>query len=133
MCILPGLLHFTSRYGFPNLNAVYSLTKIKYGQEVSNGRSYQQNWKEEPKCFNLMCVVRLFIKISTVVAFSKKVTQICNYQRIQTKKLQYRKFGIAGLKSSLKATEKYAYCLGYLHFTSRYGFPTTYHFYLKSG
>ena len=30
-----------------------------------------------------------------------------NYQRIQTKKLQYRKFGITGLKSSLRATEKY--------------------------
>ena len=64
-----------------------------------------------------MCVVRLFIKISTVVAFSKKVTmQICNYQRIQSKKLQYRKFGITGLKTSLRATEKYAYCLGYLQF-----------------
>ena len=50
------------------------------------------------------------------------------------KKLQYRKFGITGLESSLKATEKHAYCLGYLHFTSRYGFPklnATYDFYLK--
>ena len=65
-----------------------------------------------------MHVGRLFIKISTVVAFSNKVTQICNYQRIQTKK--YRKFGITGLKSSYRATEEYAYCLGYLHFTSRY-------------
>ena len=54
-----------------------------------------------------MCVVRLFIEISTVVAFSIKVTQICNYQRIQTKKLQYRKFGITGLKSSFRVTEKY--------------------------
>ena len=76
----------------------------------------------EPKRFNLMCVVRLFIKISTVDAFSKNVTQICNYQRIQINKLQYKKFGITGLKSSLGVTEKYAYCLGYLHFTSRYGF-----------
>ena len=52
------------------------------------------------------------------------------------KKSQYRKFGMTGLKSNLRATEKYAYCLGYLHFTSRYGFPklnATYHFYLKSG
>ena len=41
----------------------------------------------------------------------------------RNKKLQYRKFGITGLKSSLRATEKYAYCLDYLHFTSRYRFP----------
>ena len=66
-----------------------------------------------------MGVVRLFINISTVVTFSKKITRICNYQRIQTKKLQYRKFGITGLKSSLRITEKHAYHLGYLHFTSR--------------
>ena len=50
--------------------------------------------------------MRLFIKISTVVAFSKKVMQICNYLQIQTKKLQHRKFGITGLKSNFRATEK---------------------------
>ena len=63
------------------------------------------------------------IRISTVVAFSKKVTQIFNYQRSQTNKLQHRKFGITGLKNSLRAIEKYVHCLDYLHFTSRYGFP----------
>ena len=77
------------------------------------------------------------MRISTVVAFSKKVTQICNYQRIQTpKKLQYRTFGITGLKSSFRATEKYVYCLGYFHCSSRYGFPklkATDHFNLRSG
>ena len=85
---------------------------------------------------NLMCVVRLFIKISTVVVFSKKVMQICNYQRIQTKKLHCKNLAIAGLKSNFKATEKYAYCLDYLHFASRYGFSklnATFHFYIKSG
>ena len=25
------------------------------GKNFWNARSYQQNWKEEPKCFNLMC------------------------------------------------------------------------------
>ena len=36
------------------------MTKNKNtGKKFSNGRSYQSNWKEEPKCFNLMCVVRL--------------------------------------------------------------------------
>ena len=65
---------------------------------------------------SILCVVRLFIKISTVVVFSTKITQIISESK--QKKLQYRKFGITGLKSSLKATEKYAYCLGYLHFTS---------------
>ena len=38
----------------------------------------------------------------------------------QNKKLQYRKFEITGLKSSLGATEKYAYCLGYLHWLSKF-------------
>ena len=54
-----------------------------------------------------------------------------------SKKLQYRKFGITGfidninLKCSLRATEKYPYCLEYLLFISRYGFlklNATYHF-----
>ena len=31
------------------------------------------NWTEEPKLFNLMCVARLLIKISTVVAL------LCNF------------------------------------------------------
>ena len=39
------------------------------------------------------------------------------------KMLQCRKFGITGLKSSLRVTEKYADCLVYLHFIWRYGFP----------
>ena len=34
-----------------------------------------------------------FVKVSTVDAFSINVTQICKYQRIQTNKLQYKKFG----------------------------------------
>ena len=94
MCILPGSLHFTSRYGFPKLNAVVLIDykNKNTGKNFSYGCSYQENWKEEPKRFNMMCVVRLFIKISTVVAFSKKVTQICNYQGIQRNKLQYKKF-----------------------------------------
>ena len=50
------------------------------------------------------------------------------------KMLQCRKFGITGLKSSLRVTEKYAYCLVYLHFIWRYGFPklnATYNFTIK--
>ena len=46
-----------------------------------------------------------------------------NLCQCANKKYQYQKFRITGLKSSLKATEKYAYCLDYLHFPSRYGFP----------
>ena len=70
----------------------YSLTKHKdKGKFFLNGRSYQYNWKEEPKRFNLMCVVRLLFKIAI------------------------EKLGITALKSSVRATEKYAYCPGYLH------------------
>ena len=43
------------------------------GKNFSNGRSYQWNLKEEPKRFNLMCVLRLLIKISTVVALSTRL------------------------------------------------------------
>ena len=32
-----------------------------------------------------VCCEAIFIKILTVVVFSKRVKQICNYQRIQTK------------------------------------------------
>ena len=66
----------------------------------------------------------------------KRLRKFALISKSKPQKLQYRKFGIAGLKSSLRATEKYAYCLGYFHFTSRYGFPkldATYHFYIKSG
>ena len=63
---------FISRYGFPKLNATYTTLykkhlKQKYRPEFLNARSYQKNLKEEPKRFNLMCVVRLLIKISTEV------------------------------------------------------------------
>ena len=39
------------------------------------------------------------------------------------KKLQSKKGSNTGLKCSLRAIERYAYCLGYLYFTPRYGFP----------
>ena len=65
-----------------------------------------------------MCCEAIHQNFDCGCVLKKNVTQICNYQRIQTKKLQYRKFGITGLKSSLRATKKYAYCLGYLHFTN---------------
>ena len=70
--------------------------------------------------------------------YIKVVMQIHTYQRVQTnkKELQYRKFGITGLKTSRTATKKYAYTLGYHHYTSRYDFPklsTTVPFYIKSG
>ena len=34
-----------------------------------------------------------------------------------------KSYRVTGLNGSLSAAEKYAYFLGYLHFTSRYGFP----------
>ena len=129
MCILPGLLHFTSTYGFPKLNAVYSLTKIKYGQEVFKWTFLPVELERGSKTLQFdVCCEAIHQNFDCGCVLKKGYANL----QIQTKKLQYRKFGIAGLKSSLKATEKYAYCLGYLHFTSRYGFPTTYHFYLKS-
>ena len=39
------------------------------------------------------------------------------------KNLRSRKVSNTGLKSSIRAIEWYAYCLGYLYFTPRYGFP----------
>ena len=57
------------------------------------------------------------------------------YANLQFSTNANKKYSTENLvKSSLRATEKYAYCLGYLHFTSRYGFPklnTMYHFYTK--
>ena len=50
------------------------------------GRNVPPLFRSVPGFSNNPLVVRLFIKISTVVAFSKKITQICNYQRIQIKK-----------------------------------------------
>ena len=45
------------------ISTVVKAVKTKYRQECfKNGCSYQQNWKEKPERFNLMCVVRLFFK-----------------------------------------------------------------------
>ena len=60
--------------------------------------------------FDCGCIIKKGLRKFAIISESKPK----NYNT---------KFGITGLKSSLRATEKYAYCLGYLHFTSRYGFP----------
>ena len=57
----------------PILGADFALHRLKY-------------WKEEPKCFNLTCVVRLLIKISIVVV---TVMQFCTYI-VWTRNYQYR-------------------------------------------
>ena len=41
----------------------------------------------------------------------------------KTQNFAIKKVSNTGLKSSLRAIERYAYCLGYLYFTPRYGFP----------
>ena len=93
------------------------MTKLKTrGKKISNGHSYQQNWKGESKRFNLMCVVRLLIKISTVVVgvciLKKGYASFHLLVNQKENKLQYRNARITGLlKRSLRATEKYAYCL----------------------
>ena len=57
------------------------------------------------------------------------------YANLQFSTNANKKYSTENLvKSSLRATERYAYCLGYLHFTSRYGFPklnAMYHSYTK--
>ena len=83
-----------------------------------------------------MCVVKLFIQNFDYGCVLEKGYTNLQLSANPNQKLQYRKFGITGLKSSFRATEKYVYFLGYLNFSSRYGFPklnATYHFHLKSG
>ena len=68
-----------------------------------------------------------FVSLQVITANCMKQFVRVRYTRknlcqCANKKYQYQKFRITGLKSSLKATEKYAYCLDYLHLTSRYGF-----------
>ena len=46
-----------------------------------HAHSYQQNWKEEPKFFNLMCVVRLLIKISSVAVTAAQFCVWCIMKR----------------------------------------------------
>ena len=86
---------------------LYSLTKHKSTRKnFPIGPLYQQNWKEEPKHFNLICVVRLLIKILTGVAFlTKGNVNLHLFASSNEKKLQYRKGRITGLKCSLRATE----------------------------
>ena len=123
MCILPGLLHFTSKYGFPKLNAV-----ILIDQEFSVGLERGTRTVQFDVCceaihqnFDCGCVLKkgyANLKLPVSANPNQKITiqKIWNYWQ-----------------SSLRATEKYVYCLSYL---PKYGVPklnATYHFYIKSG
>ena len=89
----------------------YPLTKNRNtGKYSSNGRSYQWNRKEEPKCFILMCCEAIDQNFDCGCILKK----LCKFALISEsththKKNQYKKFGITGLKSKLRATEKYAH------------------------
>ena len=58
-----------------------------------------------------MAAVFVGLHLSAVGSESKQKIEFCNQRK-----------NITGLKSSLRVIEWYAYCLGYLHFTSRNGF-----------
>ena len=60
------------------------------------------------------CIVSKQVEVGTILESVQTKIKFCN----QRKLLIY-----TGLKSSLRVIEWYAYCLGYLHFTSRNGFP----------
>ena len=67
MCILPGLLHFTSRYGFPKLNAV-----VLIEMPILTSRTGKRNQGA------LIRFVRLLIKISSVAVTA---AQFCIWTR----------------------------------------------------
>ena len=49
---------------------------------------------------------------------------MCKHVHSESKqKTRFWKVSNTGIKSSLRAIEQYAYCLGYLYFNPRYGFP----------